>query len=271
MHLQLEGRTALVTGSGRGIGEAIARGLAEEGAHVLVHGRDRTRAESVARSIMASGGKATAVVGDLTVAEEVDRMLEDARREAGHIDILVNNAGGAARSQQTWSDTDTDAWMAAYDRNVLAALRVTTALLPAMREARWGRVLFISSVAATMPPARAPDYSASKAAMNAMVTSLSREVATQGITVNAISPGTVKSDALEGKFREVAHERNLVEDGAPWEAVERAVLPLFADVPMQRVGRLEEMAAAAAFLVSAAAGYITGINLRLDGGLSPVL
>jgi NAD(P)-dependent dehydrogenase (short-subunit alcohol dehydrogenase family) len=271
MHLQLEGKTALVTGSSRGIGEAIARTLAPEGAHVLVHGRQRARADAVAASIVASGGRATAIVGDLTRDEDVSRMLDHGLRAVGSIDILVNNAGGSAKSTQRWSNTHAGAWTEAFDRNVLAALRVTTAVLPAMRAARWGRIVFVSSTAATMPPARTPDYSASKAAMNAMVASLAKEVAEEGITVNAISPGTVKSDALEARFREVALEQGLVDEGAPWEAIERAALPLFAEVPMRRVGRLDEIAAAAAFLVSDMAGYITGVNLRVDGGQSPSL
>jgi NAD(P)-dependent dehydrogenase (short-subunit alcohol dehydrogenase family) len=122
-----------------------------------------------------------------------------------------------------------------------------------------------------MPPAGAPDYSACKAAMNAMTASMAKAVAADGITVNAVSPGTIRSSTLEDRFREVAKERGFGDRDTPWEEIERAVLPLFAQVPLGRVGELDEIANAIAFLASPAAGYITGINLRIDGGLSPSL
>ncbi|MDQ0390705.1 SDR family NAD(P)-dependent oxidoreductase [Labrys monachus] len=271
MDLQLDGRKALVTGSSKGIGEAVARKLALEKAIVIVHGRDRAQAERVAHDIVAQGGRAHAVIGDLTDDGAVQRLVGEAEDLAGGIDILVNNAGGSGGAREGWADTRPAAWAAAFDRNVLAALRVSTRLLPAMRQAGWGRVINISSLAATMPPPTAPDYSAAKAAMNAMTVSMAKAVAAEGVTVNAVSPGTIHSPALDIRFREVAAERGLAEADAPWEAIERAVLPIFAQVPVGRVGRLEEIAAAVAFLASPSAGYITGINLRIDGGLSPGL
>lgn len=266
MDLQLEGKVALVTGSSKGIGEGIARGLAREGAVVIVHGRDRAKTEAVAGDIVASGGRAQAVVGDLTVDDEVARLIE-AAQAAGPVEILVNNAGGAGPAED-WSATRPESWAAGYDRNVLAAVRVTTALLPAMRRAKWGRIVNISSLAALMAPAARPDYGAAKAAMLAMTASLAKAVATDGITVNTVSPGTIHSDSLDRAFRKAAVERGLAPD-APWAEVEAAVLPLFAAVPLGRVGTLAEIADAVAFLVSPRAGYITGMNLRLDGGLWP--
>lgn len=266
MDLQLEGKVALVTGSSKGIGEGIARGLAFEGAVVIVHGRDRAKTEAVAGDIVASGGRAQAVVGDLTIDDEVARLIE-AAQAAGPVEILVNNAGGAGPAED-WSATRPESWAAGYDRNVLAAVRVTTALLPAMRRAKWGRIVNISSLAALMAPAARPDYGAAKAAMLAMTASLAKAVATDGITVNTVSPGTIHSDSLDRAFRKAAVERGLAPD-APWAEVEAAVLPLFAAVPLGRVGTLAEIADAVAFLVSPRAGYITGVNLRLDGGLWP--
>jgi 3-oxoacyl-[acyl-carrier protein] reductase len=107
--------------------------------------------------------------------------------------------------------------------------------------------------------------------MNAMTSSLAKAVAASGITVNAISPGTIHSDALDVRFREVAAARGLADKDAPWEVIERAVLPLFAEVPLGRTGSTEDIARAVAFLASPLAGYITGINLRVDGCLSPVM
>lgn len=270
MDLKLVGKTALVTGSSKGIGEAVARGLAREGAIVVVHGRDRGLAERVASDIFAEGGQAHVVIGDLTQDDSVEHLVRDAEDRVGLIGILVNNAGGSGGSRETWDAARPAAWLAAYDRNVLAALRITGRLLPAMRQARWGRIINISSLAALIPPPSAPDYSASKAGMNAMTVSMAKAVASDGVTVNAISPGTVHSAALDRRFREVAVEQGLGPD-VPWEEIERTILPQFAQIPLGRVGTLEEISNAVAFLASPLAGYITGVNLRVDGCLSPSL
>jgi 3-oxoacyl-[acyl-carrier protein] reductase len=139
-----------------------------------------------------------------------------------------------------------------------------------MRAAKWGRIVNISSLAALMPPAKRPDYGAAKAAMIAMMASLAKDVALDGITANTVSPGTIRSLKLDEGFRKVAAEQGLASD-APWTEIEQKVLPMFAQVPMGRVGTLEEIADAIAFLVSPRASYITGANLRLDGGMWPGL
>ncbi|GAA3110138.1 SDR family NAD(P)-dependent oxidoreductase [Rhizobium viscosum] len=269
MDLKLDGKTALVTGSSKGIGEAIARGLASEKAIVIVHGRNRAETEHVAGEITAEGGRAHAVTGDLTVDNEVERLIDEVQALAGRIDILVNNAGGSGEPED-WANSRPATWAAAYDRNVLAAVRVTTRLLPDMRKAGFGRIINISSLAGLMPPAGRPDYSACKAAMNAMTSSMAKAVAAEGVTVNTISPGTIRSARLDARFREVAAERGVAAD-AGWETIEQAVLPLFAEVPLGRVGTLEEIADAVSFLVSPRAGYITGVNLRVDGGMLPAI
>lgn len=268
MDLQLNGRTALVTGSSKGIGAAIANTLAAEGAAVLVHGRDGDAARQVAADIVAAGGRAHAVTGDLTSDDDVRRLLADAQRLAGHVDILVNNAGGSGAAKASWDEVQAATWSSAFDRNVLAAVRVTTPLLAGMRQRQWGRIINISSLAATMPPPSGADYAASKAAMNAMTASLAKSCAADGVTVNAVSPGTIRSARLDARFREVAAERGLARADASWDEIERAVLPLFAQVPAGRVGRLEEIAHAVAFLASPLASYITGTNLRVDGGMA---
>lgn len=269
MDLKLKGKVALVTGSSKGIGEAIVRGLAAEGATVIVHGRDFGLAKRVQDDILVAGGVAHFVVGDLTRDEDVAALVQNAYDLAGRIDILVNNAGGSG-APEDWSTATPATWASAYDRNVLAAVRVTTAILPRMREEGWGRIINISSLAGLMPPARNPDYSAAKAAMLAMTASMSKAVAAEGVTVNTVSPGTIRSAKLDEKFREVAATRGISID-AKWSDVERAVLPMFADVPAGRVGTLEEIADVIAFLASPRAGYITGSNIRLDGGMLPTL
>lgn len=226
MDLNLSGKKALVTGSSKGIGEAIVKTLAGKNAVVIVHGRDKVQAEKVANEIIALGGIAYVVVGDLTQDDEVQQLVDEAQQLAGPIDILVNNAGGSGGVKETWSDTQAASWASAYDRNVLAALRVTTRLLPKMQKARWGRVINISSLAATMPPPTAPDYSACKAAINAMTASMAKAVAADGVTVNAVSPGTIHSSTLDARVREVAKERGLCGKDAPWKEIERNILPI---------------------------------------------
>ncbi|MFP3547158.1 SDR family NAD(P)-dependent oxidoreductase [Rhizobium sp. SIMBA_035] len=265
MDLKLDGKIALVTGSSKGIGEGIAHGLAREGAIVIVHGRDKAKTERVAHDIAGKGGRAYVAIGDLTREDDVQRLVDEAQAFERPVEILVNNAGGSG-SNENWSTTRTETWASGYDRNVLAAVRVTSRLLPAMRSARWGRVVNISSLAGMMPPAKRPDYSAAKAAMIAMTASLAKAVARDGITANTVSPGTIHSVSLDEAFRKAAVEQGIAAD-APWAEIEANVLPHFADVPLRRVGTLDEIADAVAFLVSPRAAYITGANLRLDGGL----
>jgi 3-oxoacyl-[acyl-carrier protein] reductase len=269
MDFKLEGKVALVTGSSKGLGEGIAHGLAREGAIVVVHGRNKTKAEQVEHDIISHGGRAHVVIGDLTHEDEVLRLVDETQAFVKPVQIVINNAGGSGETED-WATTRPETWAAGYDRNVLAAVRVTSRLLPAMRDAKWGRVVNISSLAGLMPPARRPDYAAAKAAMIAMTASLAKAVAMDGITANTVSPGTIHSISLDEAFRKAAIKQGLAAD-APWAEIEQAVLPLFAQVPMGRVGTLEEIADAVAFLVSPRAGYITGANLRLDGGLWPGL
>jgi 3-oxoacyl-[acyl-carrier protein] reductase len=269
MDLKIEGRVALVTGSSKGIGEAVVRGLAREGVIVVVHGRNKTKTEEVAHDIIDQGGRAHVVIGDLTNDDEVQRLVDKARALVKPVEILINNAGGSGETED-WATTRPETWATGYDRNVLAAVRITTRLLPSMREAKWGRIVNISSLAALMPPLKKPDYAAAKAAMIAMTASLAKAVAMDGITANTVSPGTIHSVSLDEAFRKVAVSHGLAVN-APWTEIEQVALPMFAQVPMGRVGTLEEIADAISFLVSPRASYITGANLRLDGGMWPGL
>ncbi|MFD4840959.1 SDR family NAD(P)-dependent oxidoreductase [Achromobacter sp. NPDC058515] len=269
MDLKLNGKIALVTGSSKGIGEAVARGLAREGAIVIVHGRNKAATEQVAHDITTGGGRAYTVVGDLTDEADVQRLVQEAQAFVKPVEILVNNAGGSGETED-WATTRPETWASGYDRNVLAAVRVTARILPSMRAAQWGRIVNISSLAAMMPPSIRPDYAAAKAAMIAMTASLAKAVAKEGVTANTVTPGTIHSESLDNAFRKAALDNGLAVD-ASWSEIEKTVLPLFAQVPMGRVGTLEEIADAVSFLVSPRASYITGANLRLDGGMWPGL
>ena len=270
MDLQLGGKRALISGSSIGIGEAIARTLADEGVRVAIHGRDADRAAQVAASITERGGVAVVVTGDLTDNAEVAQIIEDSERLLGGVDILVNNAGGSGE-KHLWEETPLDAWIAAFNRNVVAAVRLTNGLVPRIRLAGWGRVVNVSSLAGSLPPATGPDYSACKAAMNNLTKSLSKATAADGITVNAVSPGTILTPKLEASFRKMAADKGWAAADAPWVEIERAVLPEVFEVPTGAVGRPEDIASAVAFLCSPLAGYITGVDLAIDGGAMPAL
>lgn len=270
MELRLTGKRALVTGSSIGIGAEIAKVLACEGATVAVHGRDGTRTQKVVEAIAARGGRAIAVLGDLTVDDAIAGILQQVDERIGGLDILVNNAGGSGDKHQ-WEETPLDAWLAAFDRNVLAAVRLTKAILPRLRRAGWGRIVNVSSLAGAMPPATGPDYSAAKAAINNLTLSLSKSVAGDGVTVNSVSPGTVRSEKLEVAFRRLAVAQGL-SAASTWAQVEQAVMNSGAfAVPARRVGETADVANAVAFLCSPLAGYISGIDLRIDGGAMPAL
>ncbi len=270
MDLLLAGKRALVSGSSVGLGEAIALVLADEGVAVAIHGRDADRARRVAASITGRGGHAIVVTGDLTDGAATRQIVEDSERLLGGVDILVNNAGGSGE-KHVWEETPVEAWVDAFDRNVVAAVRLTSLLLPKMRAAGWGRVVNISSLAGSLPPATGPDYSACKAAMNNLTKSLSKAAAGDGITVNSISPGTILTPKLEAAFRKTAGERGWAAADAPWAEIERAVLPHVFEVPAGTVGRPEDIARAVAFLCSPHAAYITGVDLPIDGGAMPAL
>ena len=271
MDLRLKGKRALVSGSSVGIGEAIARILAEEGVAVAIHGRDPARTEASAAAIRQRGGTAVVVTGDLTEDAAVAGIIvESERLLGGGIEILVNNAGGSGE-KHVWEETPLTAWAEAFDRNVMAAVRLTNLILPKMRAAGWGRIVNVSSLAGVWPPATGPDYSACKAAMNNLTKSLSKAAGNDGVTVNAVSPGTILTPKLEAAFRRMAGQKELAAADAPWAEIERAVLATMFEVPVGTVGLPEDVGRAVAFLCSPLSGYVSGIDLHIDGGAMPAL
>ncbi len=261
MDLHLENKTALVTGSSRGTGAAIANALAGEGAFVFVHGISRDEGSEVADAISAARGDCALVSGDITNDDGAEEL---SRQVSGHgrpVDIVVNNYGLA--SGGSWKRSASDVWIDDYQRNVLSAVRVSRLFLAAMKDAGWGRIVQIGSVGSTRPNARMPGYYAAKAALAAMTVSLSKELAQTGITVNTVSPGLIRTPEVEAHFMEVAKKKGW---GSTWEDIEPRVVSEFMDNPTGRIARREDIAILVAFLASPLASHINGQNIRIDGG-----
>lgn len=262
MDLQLGGRRALVTGSSSGIGEGIARILAEEGCRVVVHGRNRERAEKVAAAI----GGAGVALGDLSNDEGAASVHQQAVAGlGGPIEILVNNAGGSSTDSTTRAPLDVtiDEWVGNYHGNTLSSVRLVLLATPAMVAAGWGRVIQISSAVSLQPNGLGPDYSGAKAALNNFTVSLAGSLRNTGVTANTVTPGVIMMDSLLQWGRS--------QYGNPEMAVEDVTSQMAADgifelPPAGRLGTPEDIALAVSMLASPRAGFITGSNYRVDGG-----
>lgn len=263
MDLQLKDRRALVTGSSSGIGEGIARMLAKEGAKVVVHGRNRERAEKVAAEIGAAG----VAIGDLKTDEGAATTCKTAREAlGGNVEILINNAGGSTDSSTTKSflDVPVDIWQETYQLNTVAAIRLIHRLVPEMREAHFGRIIQISSAVGVQPNLLGPDYSGAKAAMNNLTVSLAGSLKGTGITVNTISPGVIITPGMMKWGRKLAKDLGWG-DPDPEELEKRIALERL-NLPVGRIGRVEDIGMMVCLLSSPLCGYITAANHRIDGG-----
>jgi 3-oxoacyl-[acyl-carrier protein] reductase len=244
---RLDGKTALVTGASRGIGRGIARRLARDGAAVAVNYRSsRDEAESLVAEITGSGGRAIAVGGDVASAADVAAMLDRAVKELGGIHILVNNAGVAA-DMLTVRLSEQD-WDRVLDTDLKGAFLTTKAALRPMMRQRWGRIINIASVVAYTGNAGQASYAAAKAGMVGLTKSVAREVATRGITANVVAPGLIDTEMTERLSNEIRD----------W---------MLGQIPMDKPGTVDDVAAAVAFLAGAEASYITGQVLNVDGGM----
>jgi 3-oxoacyl-[acyl-carrier protein] reductase len=261
MNLQLEGKKALVTGSSGGIGEAIAKTLAQEGVAVVVHGRRETEAARVAQEITKAGGRAKVVIGDLADDAQAKSVGDAALAAFGGIDILVNNAGGY--EQMGWMDTTPEKWAQMFNHDVFSMVRMVRHLARQMKERKWGRFIQIASGVGVQPMAIGPDYAAAKAAIINLSVSLSKELANTGITSNTVSPGPILTGGFERLFRGMAKEKGWGDD---WAEIERKIVRELLPNPSGRVGRVEEISALVALVASPLGGYINGANLRVDGG-----
>jgi len=263
MDLQLKGKRVLVTGSNSGIGAGTVKRMAEEGCIVVVHGRNAERASKVAAEISKSGGKAYVAVGDISNDEGAAAVVKAVRDQMGEVDILVNNAGGSDDLSLSWSNTTPQTWIDAYQKNTIAPLRMIQAFLPDMRHSGWGRIIQVASTQATMPYAHtSPEYNSAKAGVITLTVSLAKTLARTGITVNTVTPGPIDSPM----------EREFILGLRPFKDMTfEEAEPLAAkkwNVSAGRLGRPDDLATAITFLCSPLAGFITGHNLRVDGGMS---
>jgi 2-hydroxycyclohexanecarboxyl-CoA dehydrogenase len=246
-------RVALVTGGARGIGQAIAAGLAEDGLSVVIADLRLAEAEATAASINDNGGTALAVEVDVTNAASVQAGVATARERFGTIDVLINNAGWD--ELMPFMDTDEAFWDRVLEINFKGALRLTQAVLPGMTEQRWGRVINIGSDAGRVGSSLESVYSGAKGGIIAFTKTMAREVARSSVTVNVVCPGPTDTPFLQ-------------ETADKHENAEAVLASMAKSVPMKRLARPEEIAAAVRFFADESAGYITGQTLSVSGGLT---
>ena len=245
--MRLEGRTALVTGASRGIGRAITLGLAKEGADVAInYVASEAAAREVAKEVIDMGRKALLVRADVGNYPDTYQMAQQVLKEFGHLDILINNAG--VTSDKTFQKMDHAAWERVLNINLNGVFNCTKVFVEDMIERKWGRVVNITSVIGQIGNFGQVNYAASKAGVAAFTKSLAKEVASKGVTVNAVAPGFVATDMV-------------------MEIPEKVQAKLLEQIPMRRFGSVEEVARACIYLCSEDGDYITGSELKINGGL----
>jgi 3-oxoacyl-[acyl-carrier protein] reductase len=241
----LKDKVVLVTGASRGIGRAVAGVLAAQGATVVLGARDAARLEAAVKEIREAGGRAEALTLDVSNRASVEAAVESVVDAHGRIDALVNNAG-VTRDTLLLRMKDED-WQAVLDTNLTGVYLCTQAAIKPMIKQRRGRIVNVTSVVGLVGNAGQANYAASKAGVVGFTKSVAREVASRGITVNAVAPGFVETDMTAGMTDKAR------------DAVTGAI-------PMGRVGQPEDIAGAVAFLISDSSAYITGQVLGVDGG-----
>jgi 3-oxoacyl-[acyl-carrier protein] reductase len=258
MDLGITGKTALVAASTGGLGLAVARALAAEGARVAIVGRRRDRAKEIKAELRAAyGAEAAAIEADLTTPEGVEAAVDQTVADLGPVDILVLNGPGPKPGAAAALGADDIA--AAFDLLVKPHHALVSRILPGMRERRWGRILAVGSSGVTAPLPNLAVSNTGRAALAGYLKTLAAEVALDEVTVNMLLPGRIATDRVSELDQAAAKRR-----GTTPEAIQ---LESRKTIPARRYGDPAEFGAAAAFLCSAPASYITGVALRCDGGL----
>ena len=252
MDLGLQGKVAIITGASRGVGKAIASGLAAEGCRLSIVARGRKALEETADNLWSSGTETLAIVADLTVAQDVDRIVQATMDHFGKIDILVHNAGGA-KGQNIFDTSDGD-WEEALALNLLALTRLAKLVAPIMSQQGEGRIITISSIFGRESGGRTA-YNSLKAALISLTKSLARQFAPNNILVNSVAPGSLLFPGSSWDRRQQADP-------------ERIAAFVKSDLPLGRFGTPEEVAALVVFLASRQASLISGACLPVDGAQS---
>ena len=247
MDLGIRGKTALITGASTGIGRAIAGGMAAEGARVMLSARTERTLATAVEEIRLAGGEADGHPADVTDPVALDDLLGAVRRRFGDPDILVVNAGGPPPGVPTALGEDD--WNRAFQLTLMPAVRLSDAVLPAMRAARWGRIVNVTSLSVREPIPNLTLSNAFRAAVTGFARTLATEVAADGVTVNNVAPGYTATERVQEVVKTPEAKQKLI-----------------GDIPARRFGEPEEIAAVATFLASVPAAYITGQTLLADGG-----
>ena len=256
MKLGIENKVAVVGAASRGIGKAVAIGLAAEGVKLAICGRTEGPLREAAVEMEALGAEVLPITADLTIAAEIDRFTETVLKHFGTVDILVNNCGGPPTG--TFETIDDGGWASAIEQVLMMPIRLTRAFLPAMRAQRWGRIVNISSATVKQPLPNMMLSNSLRMAVLGWAKALSREVASDRILVNTVCPGWTRTERVEDILKQ-----DSAVTGKTMEALEAQ---RSAGIPLGRIGEAREIAALAVFLASEPAGYITGTAIAVDGG-----
>lgn len=256
MHLGINGRKAIVCASSRGLGLGTAKALAEAGCDLVINGRDETRLNQIARELStAHNVTVIPVAADISTPEGQQAVLA----ACPNPDILINNNGGPPRKD--FKELDREASLAGIVQNMITPIELTKAVIEGMAERRFGRIVNITSMSVKMPIEGLDLSSGARAGLTAFLAGVCRQYAQYNVTINNVLPGKFDTDRLKGGF-----ERQAQQTGISLEEAKRVSSE---EIPAKRLGHPDEFGNACAFMCSAHAGYITGQNLLLDGGLYP--